>query len=78
MILSVAEATSMLTTAQVMSYTYIVVFALTVLLALKALMGSETENKRVKSFVKGSNIAIVSLLLIFVVVVVYRVMITPL
>lgn len=78
MILSVAEATSMLTTAQVMSYTSMVVFALTVLLALKAIMRSETKNQRVKSFVKGSNIAIVSLLLIFVVVVIYKVMITPL
>lgn len=78
MILSVEVANTMVTSAQVMGYTSIAVVALIVFLSLKVIISSETENKQVKSFIKGSNIAIVSLLLIFIFILAYQVRIAPL
>jgi hypothetical protein len=73
MISTVTTTTTTVTTTEVMAYSIIAVIALIALLALKEILSSETENKTFKSFVKGSNIAIVPLLLVFVAIVAYKV-----
>ena len=66
--------TTTVTTTEVMAYSnIIIVIALITLLALKEILSSETESRSLKSFVKGSNIAIVPLLLVFVAIVAYKV-----
>lgn len=61
------------TTAQVMAYSIIAVVSLIILLVLKEILSSETDRPSVKLFLKGSNVAIVPLLLVFMVIVVYKV-----
>lgn len=73
MISTVTTATTTVTTAQVMAYSIIAVVSLIVFLALKEILSSETERPSVKLFLKGSNVAIVPLLLVFVAIVVYKV-----
>jgi len=73
MISTVTTTTTTVTTTEVMAYSIIAVIALIALLALKEILSSETENKTMKSFVTGSNIAIVPLLLVFVAIVSYKV-----
>jgi len=72
MISTVTTTTTTVTTTEVMAYSIIAVIALIALLALKEILSSETDNK-LKSFVKGSNIAIVPLLVVFVAIVAYKV-----
>ena len=66
MISTVTTTTAAVTTTQAMTFGIIAVLALITLLAIKEILSSETNNKRVQSFVKGSNIAIIPLLLVFV------------
>ena len=73
MISTVTTTTTTVTTTEVMAYSIIAVIALITLLALKEILSSETENTTLKSLVKGSNIAIVPLLLVFVAIVAYKV-----
>jgi hypothetical protein len=73
MISTVTTTTTTVTTPEVMAYSIIAVIALIVFLAIKEILSSETENPKIKSFVKGSNIAIVPLLLVFVAIVAYKV-----
>jgi len=74
MISTVTTMTTTVTTTQVMAYSIIAVIALIVFLALKEILSAEADkSERMKSFVKGSNIAIVPLLLVFVAVVAYKV-----
>jgi chromate transport protein ChrA len=47
----------------------IAVISLIIFLAIKEILRSEIENKKVKSFLKGVNIAIIPLLLIFIAIV---------
>jgi len=73
MISTVTITTTTVTTAQVMTYSIIAVVSLIVFLALKEILSSETDRPSVKLFLKGSNVAIVPLLLVFVAIVVYKV-----
>jgi len=73
MISTVTTTTTTVTTAQVMTYSIIAVVSLIVFLALKEILSSETDRPSVKLFLKGSNVAIVPLLLVFVAIVVYKV-----
>lgn len=73
MISTVNPVTASLSAADIMAYSIIAIIALIALLALKEILSSETENTTFKSFVKGSNIAIVPLLLVFVAIVAYKV-----
>lgn len=73
MISTVTTTTTTVTTAQVMAYSIIAVVSLIVFLALKEILSSETGRPSVKLFLKGSNVAIVPLLLVFVAIVVYKV-----
>lgn len=74
MISTVTTTTTTVTTAEVMTYSVIAVVALIVFLALKEILSSEAENRpRVSSFISGTNVAIVPLLLVFVSIVVYKV-----
>jgi hypothetical protein len=60
----------------IVNYSLIAVTALIIFLVLKEILSAESDNnKRMKSFAKGSNIAIVPLVLIFAIVVAYKVMI---
>ncbi|MDI6881727.1 MAG: hypothetical protein QMC86_02675 [Methanothermobacter sp.] len=62
------------TTVQIMTYSIIAVITLILFLALKEILGSEeTTNHRIRSFVSGSNIAIVPLLIVFATIVAYKV-----
>ncbi len=73
MISTVTATTATTTTAQVMAYSIIAVVSLIVFLALKEILSSETEKHSVKLFLKGSNVAIIPLLLVFVAIVAYKV-----
>ncbi len=73
MISTVTTTTTTVTTAQIMAYSIIAVVSLIVFLALKEILSSETQRTSVKSFVKGSNVAIIPLLLVFVAIVAYKV-----
>ncbi|AEG18398.1 hypothetical protein MSWAN_1384 [Methanobacterium paludis] len=73
MISTVTTTTAAVTTTQAMTFGIIAVLALITLLAIKEILSSETNNKRVQSFVKGSNIAIIPLLLVFVSIVGFKV-----
>lgn len=74
MISTVTTTTTTVTTAQVMAYGVIAVISLIVFLALKEILSADADkNDRIKSFVKGSNVAIVPLLLVFVAIVAYKV-----
>ena len=73
MISTVTTTTTTVTTMQAMTYSIIAVLALITLLAIKEILSSETTNKRVQSFVKGSNVAIIPLLLVFVSIVAFKV-----
>ncbi|MEW6010899.1 MAG: hypothetical protein AB1604_06360 [Euryarchaeota archaeon] len=74
MISTVTTTTTTVTTTDVMAYSVIAVIALIAFLALKEILSSEAENSnRISSFIKGSNVAIVPLLLVFAAVVTYRV-----
>lgn len=74
MISTVTTTTTTVTTTQVMAYGIIAVIALIVFLALKEILSAEADkSERMKSFVKGSNVAIVPLLLVFVAIVAYKV-----
>lgn len=74
MISTVTTTTTAITTAQVLTYSSIAVAALIAFLALKEVLSSEArKNKRIQSFIEGSNVAIVPLLLVFVALVGYKV-----
>ena len=74
MISTVTTTTTTVTTTQVMAFSIIAVIALIAFLALKEILSSEADNnQRIGSFIKGSNVAIVPLLLVFVAIVTYKV-----
>jgi hypothetical protein len=74
MISTVTTTTTTVTTAQVMAYGVIAVISLIVFLALKEILSADADKSdRIKSFVKGSNVAIIPLLLVFVAIVAYKV-----
>ncbi|MEN6292314.1 MAG: hypothetical protein ABFD07_09930 [Methanobacterium sp.] len=74
MISTVTATTTAVAMTQVMTYGIIAVIALIVFLALKEILNTESrENKHVKSFVEGTNVAIVPLLMVFVSLVAYKV-----
>lgn len=73
MISTVTTTTTTVTTAQVMTFSIIAVVSLIVFLALKEILSSETDRPSVKLFLKGSNVAIIPLLLVFVAIVAYKV-----
>ena len=66
----------MVTTTQIMAYSIIAVVSLIVFLSLKEVLSSETNKASVRSFIKGSNVAIIPLLLVFVAIVAYKVVTT--
>lgn len=74
MISTVTTTTTAVTTAEVMTYSVIAVIALIAFLAVKEVLSTEAgTNVRVQSFVEGSNIAIVPLLMVFAALVAYKV-----
>jgi len=73
MISTVTATMAGLNTAQIMTYSIIAVVSLIVFLALKEILSSETKRPSVKLFLKGSNVAIIPLLLVFVAIVAYKV-----
>ena len=73
MISTVTTTTTTVTTTEVMTLSIIAVVSLIVFLALKEILNSESENKSVQSFLKGVNVAIIPLLLVFVAIVGYKV-----
>lgn len=74
MISTLTAMTTTITSAQIMNYSIIVIVALIIFLALKEILGAESDkNKRMKSFVSGSNIVIVPLILVFLAMVAYKI-----
>lgn len=70
---TVTTAATTVTTSDVMTYSLVAVVALILFLALKEIMSSETEKRSVRNFMRGVNVAIVPLLLVFVAIVAYKV-----
>lgn len=74
MISTVTATTTAVAMTQVMTYSIIAVITLISFLALKEILSTESrKNERMKSFVEGSNVAIVPLLMVFVSIVAYKV-----
>ena len=74
MISTVTATTTAVAMTQVMTYSIISVIALITFLTFKEILSTESrKNKRIQSFVEGSNIAIVPLLMVFVSIVAYKV-----
>lgn len=67
MISTLTTATTIvITIVQVMTYSIMAVVSLIVFLVLKEILSSQTDQPSVKLFLKGSNVAIMPLLLVFV------------
>ena len=74
MISTVTATTTIVAMTQVMTYSIIAVIALVTVLALKEILNAESsKNEHIKSFIEGTNVAIVPLLLVFVSIVGYKV-----
>jgi predicted CDP-diglyceride synthetase/phosphatidate cytidylyltransferase len=74
MISTVTATTTAVAMTEVMTYSIIAVIALISFLALKEILSTESrKNEQMKSFVEGSNVAIVPLLMVFVSIVAYKV-----
>jgi hypothetical protein len=74
MISTVTTTTTTVATVQIMTYSIIAVISLIVFLALKEIFSAEADkSERMKSFVSGSNIVIVPLIIVFTAIVSYKV-----
>lgn len=74
MISTVNTATTTVTSTQFMVYGIMAVISLIAFLAIKEILSSEADkSERMKAFVRGSNIAIVPLLLVFTAIIAYKV-----
>lgn len=74
MISTVTTTTTAVTLTQVMTYSIIAVIALIAFLAFKEILSTEArKNRKLQSFVEGSNVAIVPLLMVFVSIVACKV-----
>ena len=74
MISTVTTTTTTVTIAQVMTYSIIAVISLIAFLAIKEILSADADKSiGMKSFVRGSNIAIVPLILVFAAIVTYKV-----
>jgi len=74
MISTVTATTTIVAMTQVMTYSIIAVITLVTVLALKEILNAESSrNERIRSFIEGTNVAIVPLLLVFVSIVGYKV-----
>lgn len=75
MISTMTATVESLTSASITTYGLIAVLSLIVFLALKEIMRSQAaKNPRIQSFLRGLNIAIIPLLLIFVAIIAYKIM----
>ncbi len=74
MISTVTATMTAVAMTHVMNYSIIAVIALISFLVFKEILSTEShKNRRLKSFVEGSNIAIVPLLMVFVSIIGYKV-----
>ncbi len=73
MISTVTTTTTTVTTVQVMAYSIIAVVSLIIFLALREILSSDSDNPSVKQFLKGSNVAIIPLLIVFIAIAAYKV-----
>lgn len=71
--ISTVVTTTTISNDQIMTYSIVAVVALIAFLALKEIMSSETDNPQVAYFVKGTNVAIIPLLLVFVAIVGFKI-----
>ena len=74
MISTLTTTTMTVTLMQAMTYSIIAIIALIVLLASKEILNTESrKNKQIHSFIKGTNVAILPLLMVFTAIVAYKV-----
>ena len=74
MISTVTATTTMVAMTQVMTYSIIAVVALIAFLIFKEILNTEShKNEKIRTFVQGTNVAIVPLLVVFVSIVAYKV-----
>jgi len=67
MISTIIFATSTWTTTQIIIYNTVAIIALIVLLNLREILSAKSyENKRIRSFVEGANIATIPLMMVFI------------
>ncbi len=74
MISTVTTTTTTVTIAQVVIYSSIAVISLIAFLVIKEILSANGDKSiGMKSFIKGSNIAIVPLILVFAAIVTYKI-----
>jgi hypothetical protein len=71
--ISSIENTSIANSSEIVTYSVIVIGALILFLALNSILRPAERSNRVDSIFKGSNLAIVPLLLFFIFIFVYKV-----
>jgi len=71
--ISTIENTSITNSSEIVTYSVIVIGALILFLALNSILRPAERSNRIDSIMKGSNLAIVPLLLFFIFIFVYKV-----
>jgi uncharacterized BrkB/YihY/UPF0761 family membrane protein len=71
--ISTIENTSIANSSEIVTYSVIVIGALIIFLALNSILRPAEHSNRIDSIMKGSNLAIVPLLLFFIFIFVYKV-----
>jgi len=75
MISTVTTTTANVTATEIMSYSFIAIVTLIVFLVAKEILSAEAEtNPSLNKFVKGANIAIIPLLLVFIAILAFKVL----
>lgn len=72
MISTIIGTTTTLTSNEIVTYSVVAISALILLLAINAILSPAEYTYRISSIIKGSNLAIVPLLLIFIFIVIYK------
>lgn len=76
MMISTIENTSLASSGEIVNYSVIAIGALILFLALNSILRPTRGSYKIDSVIKGSNLAIVPLLLIFIIIFVYKVIST--
>lgn len=74
--ISTIENVSLASSGEVVNYSVIAISALILFLALNSILRPTRGSYKIDSIIKGSNLAIVPLLLVFIIIFVYKVIST--
>lgn len=76
MMISTIENTSSVSSGEIVNFSIIAIGALIIFLALNSILRPAKGSYKIDSVIKGSNLAIVPLLLVFIIIFVYKVITT--